>query len=117
VGYLQASGVRDASGSFSGTDYTISEMAAPDVAQPDTANPPQVSIDSQQGLSGKQGLNFPAAPSAPPTPTVSDADLAVKAATDKAAEWAVEALFSSISFVLWRFTATRIGRREWGHVD
>ena len=90
VGYLQASGVRDASGSFAGTDYVISEVATPspkphtpkpdtaepdtpkpDTAEPDTAepypaNPPQVSIDPKQGLNGEQVLNLPAAPTAPP---------------------------------------------------
>ena len=90
VGYLQASGVRDASGSFAGTDYVISEVATPspkphtpkphtpkpdtpkpDTAEPDTAeprpaNPPQVSIDPKQGLNGEQVLNLPAAPTAQP---------------------------------------------------
>jgi hypothetical protein len=83
VGYLQVSGMRDASGSFASTDYVVSETpcvvshphpAQPDTGQPDTgqpypANPPQVSIDSKQGLNKKQGLNI-----LPATPTGSPAD-------------------------------------------
>ena len=81
VGYLQIADDRDASGSFAGTNYTVSETPVlatipdtvqpdtvqPDTVQPDTANPPQVSIEGKQGLMGKQGLNIPAAPTALPT--------------------------------------------------
>ena len=81
VGYLQIADDRDASGSFAGTNYTVSETPVlatipdtvqpdtvqPDTVQPDTANPPQVSIEGKQGLKGKQGLNIPAAPTALPT--------------------------------------------------
>lgn len=81
VGYLQAAGTRDASGSFAGTDYLVSETpnvvfyphpsepdtAGPDTAGPRPANPPQVSIEGKQGLKGKQVLTIPAAPTALPT--------------------------------------------------
>lgn len=91
VGYLQASGVRDASGSFAGTDYTIGEVAIPpsvphpskpDTAGPDTAgprpaNPPQARIDSKQGLNDEQGLNLSSA-SLPPCPHESLIDLYAK---------------------------------------
>lgn len=59
VGYLQASGMRDQTGSFAGTDYLVSETpcvvfpphtAGPDTAGPRPANPPQVSIEGKQGL-------------------------------------------------------------------
>ena len=59
VGYLQATGKRDQTGSFAGFDYVVTETpdvvlyphtAQPDTAQPRPANPPQVSIDPKQGL-------------------------------------------------------------------
>jgi hypothetical protein len=79
VGYLHTIGNRNDGGTFAGADYLISESphtafpdtvvsphtALPDTAGPDTANPTQVSIDSKQGLNGKQGLTIPAAPTEP----------------------------------------------------
>ena len=63
VGYLQVCGVRDATGSFAGNDYLVSEVPCeeivpredkPDTAQPRPANPPQVSTEEKQGLKKKE---------------------------------------------------------------
>ena len=81
IGYLQAAGTRDASGSFAGTDYLVTETpnvvfrphpaqpdtAGPDTAHPHPANPPQASIEGKQSLKVKQVLKGESA-DAPRTP-------------------------------------------------